>query len=91
MSDGLSDPSLSCYQENRASLVAVPLMYLPKKISVFSSLAPPFYSLVLLLENGPKKCLTNPSILARWNLNGILAPYLFWACPSVTSGFSCSR
>ncbi|GBN62036.1 hypothetical protein AVEN_69081-1 [Araneus ventricosus] len=91
---GLSDPSLSCYQENRALARRRPLAKHLPKISVFSSLAPPFYSLVLLLGERSRK--TFPQIHVHFVSGAhlsepLLAPYLFWACPSVASGFSCSR
>ncbi|GBM91007.1 hypothetical protein AVEN_115927-1 [Araneus ventricosus] len=76
------------------SLVAVLLLRGLPKISVFSSLAPPFYSLVLLLGERCRK--TFPQIHVHFVsgahlIERLLAPYLFWACPFVASGFSGSR
>ncbi|GBL75673.1 hypothetical protein AVEN_216334-1 [Araneus ventricosus] len=76
------------------SLVAVLLLKSLPKISVFSSLAPPFYSLVLLLGERSRK--TSPQIHVTFVsgvhlIERLLAPYLFWACPFAASGFSGSR
>ncbi|GBL88721.1 hypothetical protein AVEN_70045-1 [Araneus ventricosus] len=77
-----------------SSLVAVLFLRSLPKISVFSFLAPPFYSLVLLLGERSRK--TSPQIHVNF-VSGVhlseplLAPYLFWACPFVASGFSGSR
>ncbi|GBN67683.1 hypothetical protein AVEN_189208-1 [Araneus ventricosus] len=50
------------------SLVAVLLLTSLPKISVFSSLAPPFYSLVLLLgERSRKNLSTNPRHFCKWS------------------------
>ncbi|GBN04813.1 hypothetical protein AVEN_270742-1 [Araneus ventricosus] len=76
------------------SLVAVLLLNTSQKSPSSLSLHLPFYSLVLLLGERSRK--TFPQIHVHFVSGAhlsepLLAPYLFWACPSVASGFSCSR
>ncbi|GBM91703.1 hypothetical protein AVEN_20616-1, partial [Araneus ventricosus] len=74
------------------SLVAVLLLTsLPNKISLFSFLAPSF----LLSRPPPGGTVqkTFPQIHVHFVsgvhlIERLLAPYLFWACPFVASGFS---
>ncbi|GBN62640.1 hypothetical protein AVEN_49796-1, partial [Araneus ventricosus] len=92
---GLSDPSLSCYQENRALARRRPLAKKPSKN--LRPLFPRTFFFTLSSSswgNCPEK--TSPQIHVNFVsgvhlIERLLAPYLFWACPFVACGFSGSR